>query len=472
MAPEERKTSGEDTIAAISTPLGSGGLSVIRLSGPQALAIAVKLYRGKSDLEKARSHSAHVGFVVDSEQNQPIDQAVFTLFLAPNSYTGEDVVEISCHGGVYVTRRVLETALRAGARLAEPGEFTKRAFLNGKIDLAQAEAVADLIQARTEKSLQASIQQLSGALSDCIDALRKRLVRLLGLLEVELDFSEEDITFLPREELVKEVKALRQDLDILKKSFERGRFLREGVKMTIVGRPNVGKSSLLNRLLGSQRAIVDETPGTTRDALEALLDVDGVLFRVIDTAGLRETVDRIEAKGVEIAQFHLREADLAVFVLDVQTGWTNEDAFVWERLQAVRRERTLTILVVFNKMDLVQGKLLSSLPEEVREEPAVFLSAKTGQGMDDFYTALRHFLVEGGGKSANEVVLTNVRHVKAVEKAAESLTAVEKTLQSGLSQEFAVVDLRGALESLGEIIGQVSADDALNFIFNQFCVGK
>ncbi len=471
-SPEEKIRVGrEDTIAAISTPLGSGGIAVVRLSGPDAVPIASRLFQGKADLRAVPSHTAHVGFLVEPETDQPVDQAVVTVFRAPNSYTGEDVVEISCHGGVYVTRRVLEAALHAGARLAEPGEFTRRAFLNGKMDLSQAEAVADLIQARTERSLQTSVRQLSGALSKRVRALREKLIEILSLLEVELDFSEEDISFLPTEEVIRKVASVRGELEALKATFTRGRFLREGVKMTIVGRPNVGKSSLLNRLLGSERAIVDESPGTTRDALEVLLDVGGVLFRVIDTAGIRETSDRVEAKGVEIAKFHLQEADLAVLVLDAAAGWGEEDNFVYNQLQSVRQKRNLSLLVVLNKIDVAKGQKVE-IPRELQKEKQLTLSAKTGEGMSDFYAALREFVEAEGEGSQNEVVLTNVRHVRAVEEALKYLSEVEKTLKSGLSQEFAVVDLRGAVDSLDEIIGRVSPDDVLNHIFSQFCVGK
>ncbi len=462
----------EDTIAAISTPLGNGGIGVVRMSGPEALAIADRLFKGKGGLKTAPSHTAHVGFVVEPESGQRLDQVVVTLFRAPHSYTGEDVVEISGHGGVYVVQRILEVVLQSGARLAEPGEFTKRAFLNGKMDLSQAEAVADLIQARTEKSLQVSIRQLSGALSGRIQQLRQKLVRILGLLEVELDFSEEDIAFLPTEEVLQEIEEVQKELEGLKETFRQGRFLREGVKMTIVGRPNVGKSSLLNRLLGSERAIVDETPGTTRDALEALLDVGGVLFRVIDTAGLRKTDNRVEAKGVEIAQFHLKEADLVVFVLDATVGWRPEDDFVWQRVCAVQREKNLPVVLVWNKIDLAVDDGASTLPEDLRPVETVRLSAKTGQGVEAFYTALRQFLQKDGTTGANEVVLTNVRHVQAVERALGSLTEAKRSLQAGLSQEFIVVDLRGALDQLSEIVGQVSAEDTLDYIFSQFCIGK
>ncbi len=473
-APGEEKHvdfEAEDTIAAISSPLGSGAISVVRLSGPGAVPIATRLFRGKTDLRAAASHTAHVGFLLEPESNRPVDQVVVVLFRAPNSYTGEDVVEISCHGGRYVTRRVLEAILHAGARLAEPGEFTKRAFLNGKMDLSQAEAVADIIQARTERSLLASVRQLSGTLSGRIQALREALIEILSLLEVELDFSEEDISFLSTEEVLQKIRAVQDELKALRDSFERGRFLREGVRLTIVGRPNVGKSSLLNRLLGSERAIVDELPGTTRDALEALLDVDGVLFRVIDTAGIRETGDRVEAKGVEIAQFHLQEADLAVFVLDATSTWGEEDDFVYRRIQAVREKRNLSLFVVLNKIDLAPRPKIK-FPEDFQKEKKLALSAKTGQGMEDFYAALREFVEAGASGAESETVLTNVRHLGAVEQALGYLSEVEKTLKSGLSQEFAVVDLRGALDSLDEIVGRVSADDVLNHIFSQFCVGK
>ena len=462
----------KQTITAISTPAGSGGIAVIRLSGRNALEIARKIFKGRAALKDAASHTAHFGTIVNPKTKEPLDQGVFTVFRAPHSYTGEDVVEISCHGGVFVTEKVLEASLEAGARLAEPGEFTKRAFLNGKLDLSQAEAVADLIQARTERSLTASLQQLTGKLYQKVQAIRKGLIEILGLLEIELDFSEEDIELISTEKLLKQIKRVEKDLRKTIVTYEKGRFLRDGVKMTIVGRPNVGKSSLLNLLLGSERAIVDETPGTTRDALEALLNIDGILFRIIDTAGLRQTKERVEAKGVEIAQFHLKEADLIVFIFDNCDGWTEADDFVWQSVEAAIREKKSRVLIVRNKIDLTATGKGTGLPERVLKNTVIPMSAKRGTGLKHFHNALQRLTRVDDNLGRHEFIISNIRHVRAMADAADALASAEKAIKSGLSQEFTAFDIRSALDHLGEIIGETSPEDVLDYIFNNFCVGK
>lgn len=461
-----------ETISAISTPFGTGGISVIRISGEEAISVAENIFKGKISLENAATHTTHKGIIIDPQSGQEIDQGLFTIFRAPHSYTGEDVVEVSCHGGMFVTQRVLQATMYAGARLAKPGEFTKRAFLNGKLDLSQAEAVADLIQAKTEKSLRASYQQLSGKLLKKIQGIQKELIEILGLLELELDFSEEDIEIIPQEKIASRMEKIEESLRKLISSYQKGRFLRDGVKMTIVGRPNVGKSSLLNRLLGNDRAIVDAAPGTTRDALEAQLDIKGILFRVIDTAGLRETSDRIEAKGVEIAQFHLSEADLVVFLFDGFTGWVPEDEFVLEKIMAASRKSRAAILIVENKIDLGEKKRYGGLPEGIVQASPIRLSAKTGEGMDSLYRAIEGKVLSDEIMDRSEVVLTNERHVEAMEKAISALEAARQTIQNGLSQEFTAVDIHGALNALGEIVGETLPEDVLNYIFGRFCVGK
>jgi len=461
-----------ETISAISTPVGTGGISVIRISGERAISISDKIFKGSISLKDAATHTVHVGTIIEPETGRAIDQGVFTVFRMPHSYTGENVVEISCHGGVFVTRKVLQAALQAGARMAEPGEFTKRAFLNGKLDLSQAEAVADIIQAQTEKSLRASYQQLSGNLLKKVQTLQDELIDILGLLELELDFSEEDIELVPKEKILSRMDSVKDRLRKLISSYQKGRFLRNGVKMTIVGRPNVGKSSLLNQLIGSDRAIVDSTPGTTRDALEAQLDIKGVLFRIIDTAGLRQPQDRIEAKGVEIAQFHLEVADLVVFLFDGSCGWMPEDAFVWEKIVAAREKNDAAVLVVENKIDLKKNKRKSSVPENVSQLLPIQLSAKTGEGLNGFYEAIEKQILVDENLSNGEVVLTNERHVEAMRKTISALQDAERTIEKGMSADFIAVDIREALNALGEIVGQTSPDDVLNHIFNNFCVGK
>ncbi|NOY78969.1 MAG: tRNA uridine-5-carboxymethylaminomethyl(34) synthesis GTPase MnmE [Calditrichaeota bacterium] len=461
-----------ETISAISTPIGTGGISVIRISGEDALSVSEKIFRGNVTLSEVPTHTVHVAAIVDPQSGEEIDQGVFTVFRAPQSYTGEDVVEVSCHGGLFVTQKVLQATLKAGARLAEPGEFTKRAFLNGKLDLSRAEAVADLIQAQTEKSLRASYQQLSGKLFQQIQTVQRELIEILGFLELELDFSEEDVELIPRTELVARLDSVKKILKKWISTYQKGRFLRDGVKMTIVGRPNVGKSSLLNRLIGSDRAIVDATPGTTRDAVEVQLDIDGVLFRVIDTAGLRQTRDRIEAKGVEMTQFHLNEADLVVFLYDGFVGWLPEDDFVWNKIGEATAKSGAATLIVENKIDLKRNPKNQGIPGSVAQQTPIRISAKTGEGMDSFYEMIKKEFLTDENLNRGEIILTNIRHVKAIEKALSALDTASETLQRGLSQEFAAVDVRGALNAIGEIVGETSPEDVLDFIFGRFCIGK
>ncbi len=461
-----------ETISAISTPVGTGGISVIRISGERALSVSDKIFKGSISLGDAATHTVHVGTIVEPESHQPIDRGVATVFRAPHSFTGEDVVEISCHGGIFVTQKVLQATLRAGARMAEPGEFTKRAFLNGKLDLSQAEAVGDIIQAQTQKSLRVSYQQLSGNLLKRVQALQNELIDILGLLELGLDFSEEDIELTPKGDILSRMDSVMDVLEKIISSYQKGRFLHNGVKMTIVGCPNVGKSSLLNQLLGSDRAIVDSTPGTTRDALEAQLDIKGVLFRIIDTAGLREPHNRVEAKGIQIAQFHLEVADLVVFLFDASCGWKPEDDFVWEKIVDAREKNRAVILIVENKIDLKKNQVNSEVPENIRQLSPIRISAKTGEGLSDFYEAIEKQILADENLSNEEVVLTNVRHVEAMRKTISALEDARQTIKKEMSGDFVAVDIREALNALGEIVGETSPDDVLNHIFNRFCIGK
>jgi len=465
-----------DTIAAISTPLGTGGISVIRVSGEEAIAAVDRLFRGKRSLAGAPSHTAHHGYIVDPAQSEEaLDEVVVTVFRKPHSYTGEDVVEISCHGGVYVTRRILEAVLDQGVRLAEPGEFTKRAFLNGRMDLAQAEAVADLIQAKTALALRSTLRQLKGELSERIRGIKNRLVGICANLELDLDFVEEDIQIAPREEQIEALRETLEEVEKLIASYRRGRFLREGVRMAIVGKPNVGKSSLLNALLGRERAIVDETPGTTRDTIEELLDIDGLLFQVVDTAGLRKARDRIEAKGMERTQWQIESSHIILFMLDGSEELTEEDQLIWSRVQALVDgeggvdERA--VVVIKNKIDLPQRLELKEIKGLVGDRPLVSLSAKTGEGLEELNRVLKEVALAEEGVEQS-VVVTNQRHLEALKGASRHLRWAIASLEQGYSYEFVVVDLRGALNRLGEIIGETTTEDILEHIFSHFCIGK
>ncbi len=466
--------SADDTIAAVATPPGVGGISVLRLSGREALAVADKVFIGASTLSSARTQTAHFGRVKD-HQGLEVDDVVAVVFRGPGSYTGEDVVEISCHGGPYITRKVLETLLQHGARLAEPGEFTKRAFVNGKMDLAQAEAVADLIHSWSDLAHRSSLQQLGGGLSSRVIHLRDQLVATVGLLELELDFVEEAIELVDKKKIEEYVSKELADLDRLIRTFKTGKVIRDGVKTAIAGSPNVGKSSLLNALLSQSRAIVTDVPGTTRDVIEEAVLINGLPFVLADTAGDRHTEDVVEREGVLRSRQRVETCDLLLLVFDGSKGVTPEDMELAERLITKTKPPEAHCVVVLNKQDLgvrldqeklAQTAFLGSIP-------CVRISALTGDGMDDlrqsmFETAnVSNLAISEGG-----AIVTNERHQQALQKAKESLTLALESVRKGESGEFVAVDLRGALDRLGEIIGTTTTDDILNRIFSNFCIGK
>jgi tRNA modification GTPase len=461
-----------DTIAAIATPLGEGGISVIRVSGQDALAVADRGFRSSKRLSSVQSHTAHFGRFV-SPSGDVLDEVVALVFRQPNSYTGENVVEISCHGGVFVTRRILEALVDYGARLAEPGEFTKRAFLNGKIDLSQAEAVADLIHAGSELALRSSLEQLQGRLSEQVNKLRNQIIDVAGLLELELDFAEENLEFVDKKKLAQQLDSIINDLRQLADSFESGRVYREGVKVVLIGSPNVGKSSILNSLLNSNRAIVTEIPGTTRDTIEESLSIDGLLFRIVDTAGIRETSDPIEQEGVRRTESQIENSDLLLFVFDSSRQALKEEIDKFKGLCGKRGSSRG--LIVINKIDLPERLNIEAL-EEIRfhkSMPVVRVSARTGEGMEELKkkmvgTVLSKKSLELG----KSVTVTNIRHHKALTQAASSLELSLQSLNNGMSGELVAVDMRAALDRLGEITGAVTTDDILNSIFSKFCIGK
>jgi tRNA modification GTPase len=445
----------EDTIAAISTALGEAGISVIRVSGRDAINIVDKIFQGRRKLSEVKTHTAHFGYIVNKD-GEIIDEVVATVFKAPNSYTGEDVVEVSCHGGIFVTRRVLETILSAGARMAEPGEFTKRAFLNGRMDLSQAEAVADLIRASTDLAYKSSLSQLEGSLSKRIRKMRDDLIELCSLVELELDFADEDL-----------------EIDVLIESFSYGKIYREGISVVIAGKPNAGKSSLLNALLNENRAIVSSIPGTTRDIIEESLNIEGVLFRVIDTAGLRETADVIEQEGVRRAESSIKGADMVILVVDSSVEISDEDRRIYDRVFELVREEGKRCIVVLNKIDLLDGRDVDDNFSDIAGEfPVVKLSALTHSGLDELKRMMIEISFRGTKRVSDGVVVTNVRHKDALVRARESLEYALRSLESGMTGDFVAVDLRAGLDHLGEIIGVVTTDDILNNIFSKFCIGK
>jgi tRNA modification GTPase len=456
----------EDTIAAISTPPCEGGIAVIRMSGHEAIKIAKKAFRGNDDIFKSESHRVHHGWIF--ENNEPIDEVVMTIFRAPNSYTGEDVIEISCHGGVYLSRRILELIIDKGARPAQPGEFTQRGFLHGKMDLSQAEAVADLVRAKTEASRRVAIYQLEGRLSECLEKMRESLVEACSIIEIELDFSEEDIEFASKKELIEMLVSMRVEIKKLLESFNRGKVCRDGIRMVIVGRPNVGKSSILNSLVERERAIVTEVPGTTRDTIEDILDIEGLLFIITDTAGIRKTKDPVENEGVKRAEKALDESDLVLLIFDGSEFLNSEDEMIVNRILKRKKKK----IVVVNKIDLNRRIEINKLEKWMKDTKFLMVSALTRKGIPELIKYIEQTVLEDGIPQEGEVVLNRVRHRDAISRAEERIKQAEISLKKGMSQEFVAIDLRGALEAIGEITGQTTTDDILNRIFSEFCIGK
>lgn len=456
----------DQTIVAISTPPGKGGIAIVRLSGSQAIDIVSQIFISQHDLKKIEPWKAILGKIVDN--NLAVDQVIVILYKAPHSYTREDMVEIQGHGGRYVSQRILELTIKHGARLAQPGEFTFRAFLNGRIDLSQAEAVADLIQAQTEASRQASCTQLEGKLSRKINDLRDRMIDYCSLLELELDFSDDDVELVERSEFISRLQEGHREIEKLIATFHQGRIVREGVKLVIAGKPNVGKSSLLNALSREEHAIVTDIPGTTRDPLEVQLDIKGILFRVFDTAGIKETEDRIEREGISRAQKHLTSADIIAHVFDGSEPLEKGD---FEIINLIRQLNGRNVIRILNKVDLPQKVNRTDLVE--REIPVLSISATQGTGIENFEQKLSEYFIHDNGKNfGEEILVTNVRHWQALQKASEVLTTALAEAQAGISAEFIALYLRDALDFLGQITGKVTSEDILNHIFSRFCVGK
>ncbi len=453
----------DDTIVAPATAPG-GSIAVIRLSGKDAIAICEKIVEGKSLLEKP-SHSVH--FVKLMHQGQWLDEAVATIFRDPKSYTGEDVVELSLHGSTYIVEKVLDALLQEGARMARPGEFTQRAFLNGKMDLSQAEAVADLIAANHEGAHSLAHQQLRGAYSNELKDLREQLIWFASLLELELDFSQEDVEFADRTQMENLVNVIGTKVKSLLQSFKLGNVLKKGVPVAIIGMPNAGKSTLLNALLKEDRAIVSDIAGTTRDTIEEEMNVDGVLFRFIDTAGLRKSEDTIEQIGVERSLAKMQQAEVVIYVMDP----TQQDKQAAEDAMALLPETEAKKLIVMNKVDCVDGNTLRELSWGGEVVELVSISAKGGEGID----ALKQYLyamVIGDGQEQEGIIVSNLRHVDSLQQTKFFIEQVELGLESDLPSDLIAHQLRHALHHLGLITGHITNEDLLDTIFSKFCIGK
>lgn len=445
------------TIVAISTPQGVGGIAVIRLSGAEAVAIAAQHCKVADRAQEAL-------FTLFRDGEEVIDEVVVTLFRGPHSYTGEDVVEISCHGSLYVQETILNALIGSGARLAEPGEFTRRAFLNGKLDLSQAEAVADLIDSTNTAQHRLAVSQLRGGYAQKLKELRAQLVELTSLLELELDFSQEDVEFASRDRLTRLVEEISLGVNALRHSFRMGNALKRGIPVAIVGRPNAGKSSLLNALLHDDRAIVSPVPGTTRDTIEERFVIEGTLFRIIDTAGLRESDDEVERLGIERSRKVAEEADIIIYVHDATQPFLHaiEDlAQLQDRISSFKEKH---LFIVHNKMDLHPVNPTASY----RTFP---ISAKEGTGLDSIKEALVRAVNRDRGQTP-DVMLTNVRHLEALGRVDQALMHVARGLGEGLSADLVAIDLRDALYHLGTITGEVTSDEVLGNIFGRFCIGK
>ncbi|MEY4150480.1 MAG: hypothetical protein RL555_1084 [Bacteroidota bacterium] len=453
----------DDTIVALATPPGVGAIGVIRVSGQQALSIVSSLFPSK-DLATLPTHTVHVGLL--QVGNKVLDEVVVTLFKSPRSYTGEDVVEISCHGSPFVQRQVVDAIVQLGARLARPGEFTQRAFLKGKLDLTQAEAVADLIAAGTQAAQRAALQGLRGGFSAELKQLREQLIQFSSLLELELDFSQEDVTFADRTQLKDLLTRLESATDALLASFKLGNVIKNGVSVAIVGKPNAGKSTLLNSLLNENRAIVSEIAGTTRDTIEEVLNIEGVLFRLIDTAGLRaNTVDQIEQVGIERSYEKMRAADLVLYLFDVADP--AEEVKQWA-MDA--QEQGLRFLLVGNKIDVASADSIRALPAQLPVSP-LFIAAKDKTNLDALKKSMLQEVLSGHVLHEN-IVITNERHFQALQQVAMALADTKKGIEEGLASDLVALEIRRCLQYLGEITGEITNEEQLDFIFSKFCIGK
>ena len=458
-----------DTIIALATPAGVGSIAVLRISGNDAIAVTSSLFKSISGkkLEKQKTHTVHLGHIMDS--NKTIDEVLVTVFKNPQSYTGEDVVEISCHGSTYIQQEILQLFLRNGCRMATAGEFTLRAFLNGKLDLSQAEAVADVIASDSAASHQIAMQQMRGGFSNEIAKLREELLNFASLIELELDFAEEDVEFADRTQFKDLINRILQVLKKLIDSFAVGNVLKNGIPVAIIGEPNVGKSTLLNAFLNEERAIVSDIAGTTRDTIEDEIIINGIGFRFIDTAGIRETKDVVESIGIKKTFEKIEQAQVVLMLMEALEFLTNEEKVSLEIQKLKNKYPQKPLLLLANKADVLQENekqdLLKMFPD------AHLLSAKQGSGIDEVKEALAGF-VNTGALRNNETIVTNSRHYDALLKAFEEIQKVKYGLETGLSGDLLAIDIRQALYHFGEITGEITTDDLLGNIFANFCIGK
>ena len=456
----------DKTIAAISTAMSASGIGIVRISGDEAMEVISRIYRSKNgnkDIKKVKSHTIHYGFIYDEEE--VVDEVLVMIMKGPHTYTGEDTVEIDCHGGVYAMKRVLETVLKNGAEIAEPGEFTKRAFLNGRLDLSQAEAVMDVIQAKHSMALKSSVEQLKGSVLRAVKEIRSKLIYHIAYIESALDDPEHISLDGYPQELLEVVEKESKEISELLKTADDGRMIQEGIKTVILGKPNAGKSSLLNYLVGEDRAIVTEIAGTTRDILEEYISLNGITLRVIDTAGIRDTEDVVEKIGVGKARQMAEDADLILYVVDSSMPLDENDQEIMELLKG---RKSITI---YNKMDLTPVVDMEFLKEKTAS-PVIPVSAVEETGIGQLEDEIRRMFFQGELSFNDEVYITNARHKAALEEALESLKLVKNSIEMGMAEDFFSIDLMNAYESLGRIVGESVGEDLVNEIFSKFCVGK
>ncbi|MGM7557572.1 tRNA uridine-5-carboxymethylaminomethyl(34) synthesis GTPase MnmE [Aerococcus christensenii] len=460
-------TDGMETIAAISTALGEGAIGIVRLSGEEALDIADKIYQsGSKDLHQCASHTIHYGHIVDPKTEEIVDEVMVTVFRAPKTYTKENIVEINCHGGIVATQRILQLVLRQGARLAEPGEFTKRAFLNGRIDLAQAEAVQDMIASKTERAMNQAMKQLEGRLSHKIKNLRDKISDVLVQVEVNIDYPEYNEEEMTLKKLDQAADEIREEIEAILSTSKQGKILREGIQTAIVGRPNVGKSSLLNHLLNEEKAIVTDIEGTTRDTIEEYVNVKGIPLKLIDTAGIRKTDDLVEKIGVERSRKAMQEADLILLLINQSEPLQAMDKKLLEMTDSSTR------LILLNKTDLPAQINQEELVSYIKGDRVIQTSITQDKGMDELAQSISELFLNGAIESNEATYVTNVRHIDLLEKACQALDEVKAGIRAGMPVDLVQIDFTRTFDYLGEITGESAPDELITKLFSRFCLGK
>lgn len=456
-----------DTITSISTPMGEGAIGIVRLSGPEAVEIGDKLYKGKKKLKDVPSHTINYGHIIDPETDEVVEEVMISVLRAPKTFTREDIIEINCHGGILTINRILELTMTHGARMAEPGEYTKRAFLNGRIDLSQAEAVMDFIRSKTDRASKVAMNQIEGRLSDLIKRQRQSILEILAQVEVNIDYPEyDDVEDATTEFLLAQSKKIKNEIDQLLETGTQGKIMREGLSTVIVGKPNVGKSSMLNNLIQDNKAIVTEVAGTTRDVLEEYVNVRGVPLRLVDTAGIRDTEDIVEKIGVERSRKALSEADLILFVLNNNESLTDEDRTLYE---VIKNEDAI---VIVNKTDLERQLDIEEVKTMIGDTPLIQTSMLKQEGIDELELQIRDLFFGGEVQNQDMTYVSNSRHISLLKQARQTIQDAIDAAEAGIPMDMVQIDLTRTWELLGEIIGESASDELINQLFSQFCLGK